>query len=97
MFHFPLFKINEIYLLPLIIESMNPLQIEVEMVNKAGNFMGTMWESTQSRNNVGVALLEAGLAKIQINFATDKIPEAHLLMQAEQRARKQKLKVCGLC
>jgi len=41
---------------------------------------------------VAVTLLEAGLAKLQTSFGTDRIAEVHLLMQAEQAAKRQKLK-----
>jgi staphylococcal nuclease domain-containing protein 1 len=64
-------------------------QIEVETVDRTGTFLGSLWES---RTNMGVTLLEAGLAKFQTSFGTDRIPEAHLLEQAEQSAKRQKLK-----
>lgn len=38
-------------------------------------------------------LLEAGLARLQTSFGSDRIPDAHLLSQAEQSAKRQKLKV----
>lgn len=41
---------------------------------------------------MAVTLLEAGLARLQISFGTDRIQDAHLLMQAEQAAKRQKLK-----
>ncbi|RZR96475.1 hypothetical protein BHM03_00025506, partial [Ensete ventricosum] len=50
----------------------------------------SLWES---RTNMAVILLEAGLAKLQTSFGSDKIPDAHLLAQAEQSAKRQKLKV----
>ncbi|RRT66319.1 hypothetical protein B296_00037893 [Ensete ventricosum] len=64
--------------------------IEVETVDRAGTFLGSLWES---RTNMAVILLEAGLAKLQTSFGSDKIPDAHLLAQAEQSAKRQKLKV----
>ena len=42
---------------------------------------------------MAVTLLEAGLARFQTSFGTDRIPDAHLLEQAEQSAKRQKLKV----
>lgn len=42
---------------------------------------------------MAVTLLEAGLAKLQTSFGTDRIQDAHLLAQAEQSAKRQKLKV----
>ncbi|KAG5223298.1 nuclease domain-containing protein [Salix suchowensis] len=65
-------------------------EIEVETVARTGTFLGSLWES---RTNMGVTLLEAGLAKLQTSFGTDRIPEAHLLELAEQSAKRQKLKI----
>lgn len=62
----------------------------METVDRTGTFLGTLWES---RNNVAVALLEAGLAKLQTSFGTDRIPDIHLLEKAEQSAKEKKLKV----
>ncbi|CAN4086534.1 unnamed protein product [Withania somnifera] len=66
------------------------VEIEVETVDRTGTFIGTLWES---RSNVAVTLLEAGLARLQTSFGADRIPEVHLLMQAEQAAKTQKLKI----
>ncbi|KAG6383090.1 hypothetical protein SASPL_157160 [Salvia splendens] len=66
------------------------VEIEVETVDRTGTFLGTMWES---RTNVAIPLLEAGLAKLQTSFGLDRIPEAHLLVQAEQSAKQKKLKI----
>ncbi|KAI7979273.1 Ribonuclease TUDOR 1 [Camellia lanceoleosa] len=65
------------------------VEIEVETVDRTGTFLGSLWES---KTNTAVTLLEAGLAKLQMSFGTDRIPDAHLLMQAEQSAKRQKLK-----
>ncbi|KAK9278594.1 hypothetical protein L1049_028166 [Liquidambar formosana] len=66
------------------------VEIEVETVDRTGTFLGTLWES---KTNMAVTLLEAGLAKLQTSFGNDRIPDAHLLMQAEQSAKRQKLKI----
>ncbi|KAI7986641.1 Ribonuclease TUDOR 1 [Camellia lanceoleosa] len=66
------------------------VEIEVETVDRTGTFLGSLWES---KTNTAVTLLEAGLAKLQMSFGTDRIPDAHLLMQAEQSAKRQKLKI----
>ncbi|CAA3023629.1 staphylococcal nuclease domain-containing 1-like [Olea europaea subsp. europaea] len=66
------------------------VEIEVETVDRTGTFLGTLWEA---RTNVAVALLEAGLAKLQTSFGTDRIPDSHLLVQAEQSAKMKKLKI----
>ncbi|OIT07317.1 PREDICTED: ribonuclease TUDOR 1-like [Nicotiana attenuata] len=66
------------------------VEIEVETVDRTGTFLGTLWES---RSNVAVILLEAGLARMQTSFGADRLQDAHLLMQAEQAAKRQKLKI----
>lgn len=66
------------------------VEIEVETVDRTGTFLGSLWES---KTNMAVTLLGAGLAKLQISFGGDRIPDAHLLMQAELSAKKQKLKI----
>lgn len=66
------------------------VQIEVETVDRTGTFLGSLWES---KHNVAITLLEAGLAKLQTSFGSDRIPDAHLLERAEQSAKNQKLKV----
>uniref|UniRef100_A0A803NVN4 Ribonuclease n=1 Tax=Cannabis sativa TaxID=3483 RepID=A0A803NVN4_CANSA len=66
------------------------VEILVENVDKTGTFIGSLWES---KHNVAVALLEAGLAKLQNSFGNDRIIEFHLLEKAEQVAKKQKLKI----
>ncbi|CAA0811227.1 TUDOR-SN protein 1 [Striga hermonthica] len=65
------------------------VEIEVETVDRTGTFLGSVWEN---RTNVAIPLLEAGLAKIQ-SFSIDRVPEAHLLIQAEQSAKQKKLKI----
>lgn len=66
------------------------VEIEVETVDRTGTFLGSLWES---KTNMAVTLLEAGLAKFQTAFGTDRIPDAHLLEHAEQAAKRQKLKI----
>ncbi|KAI3512755.1 hypothetical protein L1887_20074 [Cichorium endivia] len=66
------------------------VEIEVETVDRTGTFLGSLWDS---KANVAITLLEAGLARLQTSFGTDRIPDAHLLAQAEQFAKKQKLKI----
>ncbi|KVI06127.1 RNA-induced silencing complex, nuclease component Tudor-SN [Cynara cardunculus var. scolymus] len=68
------------------------VEIEVETVDRTGTFLGSLWES---KSNVAIILLEAGLARLQ-TFGADRIPDAHLLAQAEQSAKKQKLKARSL-
>ncbi|KAF5189090.1 Staphylococcal nuclease domain-containing protein [Thalictrum thalictroides] len=66
------------------------VEIEVETVDRTGTFLGSLWES---KMNIAVALLNAGLAKLQTAFVAERIPDYHLLAQAEQSAKKQKLKI----
>ncbi|KAG4938992.1 hypothetical protein JHK84_045191 [Glycine max] len=42
---------------------------------------------------MAITLVKAGLAKLQTSFGNDRIPDFHLLEQAEQSAKKQKLKI----
>ena len=65
-------------------------QVEIENVDRTGTFLGTLWES---KMNVSVLLLEAGLAKLQPYFSPERTTEGHLLIQAEERAKKALLKV----
>ncbi|XP_074294378.1 ribonuclease TUDOR 2-like [Silene latifolia] len=66
------------------------VEIEVETVDRNGTFLGSLWES---RTNIGVVLLQAGLAKFQASFGADRIADSHLLAQAEESAKRQKLKI----
>ncbi|KAG2678373.1 hypothetical protein I3843_11G000400 [Carya illinoinensis] len=66
------------------------VEIEVKTVDRTGTFLGSMWES---KTNLAVPLLEAGLAKLQTSFGSDRIPDIHLLDQAEKSAKRQKLKI----
>lgn len=66
------------------------VEIEVETVDKTGTFLGSLWES---KSNVAVLLLEAGLAKLHPLFSADRTTEGHFLVQAEERAKKELTKV----
>uniref|UniRef100_A0A7N0VE85 Ribonuclease n=1 Tax=Kalanchoe fedtschenkoi TaxID=63787 RepID=A0A7N0VE85_KALFE len=66
------------------------VEIVVETVDRTGTYLGSLWESG---TNVAITLLQAGLAKLQMSFGSDRVPDAHLLTQAEQLAKKKKLKV----
>lgn len=59
-------------------------------MDRTGTFLGSLWEG---KTNMAVTLVEAGLARLQGSFASDRIPDAHLLSRAEESAKKQKLKV----
>lgn len=66
------------------------VEIDVETVDRVGTFLGSLWES---KTNVAVALLEAGLARLQLSFGSDNLPDIYLLKQAELSAKKKKLKI----
>ncbi|KAK6928617.1 Tudor domain [Dillenia turbinata] len=66
------------------------VEIEVETVDRTGTFLGSLWES---KTNMSTVLLEAGLAKLHTAFGADRIADAHLLAQAEQSAKRKKLKI----
>ncbi|KAL9229368.1 hypothetical protein vseg_004842 [Gypsophila vaccaria] len=66
------------------------VEIEVETVDRNGTFLGSLWESG---TNMGAVLLQAGLAKFQASFGADRIADSHLLAQAEESAKRQKLKI----
>ncbi|KAL6570165.1 Translin-1 [Orobanche minor] len=66
------------------------VEIEVETVDRTGTFLGSLWG--ENRINVAIPLLEAGLARIQ-SFGIDRVSEGHLLVRAEQSAKKKKLKI----
>lgn len=65
------------------------VEIEVETVDRNGTFLGSLWES---KTNMAAVLLEAGLARFQ-TFSADRIADSHLLAQAEDSAKRQKLKI----
>lgn len=69
------------------------LQIEVETVDKTGTFLGSLFEN---KVNVGVALLENGLAKLHPNFDPSRTASAVDLQRAEEKARTHKIKVSGV-
>lgn len=66
------------------------VEIEIEALDKTGTFLGSLWES---KSNVAISLLEAGLAKLHPLFSAERTTEGHLLVQAEQTAKKQLKKV----
>lgn len=66
------------------------VEIEVETVDKTGTFIGSLWEN---KINVGVVLLEAGLAKLHPSFAADRTAEGASLISAEKQAKDARRKV----
>uniref|UniRef100_A0A0D6R1R8 Ribonuclease n=1 Tax=Araucaria cunninghamii TaxID=56994 RepID=A0A0D6R1R8_ARACU len=66
------------------------VEVEIETVDRVGTYLGSLWES---KTNMAVALLEAGLAKLHPSFSVERTVDGHSLAQAEENARKQHLKV----
>eukprot|EP00252_Welwitschia_mirabilis_P024927 TRINITY_DN7610_c0_g1_i1.p1 TRINITY_DN7610_c0_g1~~TRINITY_DN7610_c0_g1_i1.p1 ORF type:complete len:993 (+),score=268.32 TRINITY_DN7610_c0_g1_i1:311-3289(+) len=66
------------------------VEVEIEAVDRTGTFLGSIWDS---KTNLAIPLLEAGLAKLHSSFFPERTTEGHLLVQAEEKARKQRLKV----
>ncbi|KAL3818459.1 hypothetical protein ACJIZ3_004364 [Penstemon smallii] len=81
---------RDLFVISISVAHLSCNQIEVETVDRTGTFLGTLWES---KTNVAVLLLEAGLAKLHTSFGLDRIPDAHLLVKAEQSAKQKKLKI----
>lgn len=66
------------------------VEVEVSSVDRAGNFQGTL---RVGKLNLGVALLEAGLAKLHPAFDPYSTPGGRELEAAQSKARAAKLKV----
>lgn len=75
----------------------NVLQRDVELVvdtiDKSGTFLGVLRIPGQRNMNLGVALLENGLAKLHPSFEPSRVPGGKELADAQEKARKTKLKV----
>ena len=76
------------------------VEVEVETVDRAGTFLGTLrWTpsgaagAASPQQNLGVALLKAGLAKLHPSFDPDRVPGGRELAAAEASARAAQLKV----
>ncbi|KAL4429360.1 hypothetical protein ABPG77_005134 [Micractinium sp. CCAP 211/92] len=65
-------------------------EVEVHSVDRAGNFQGAV---RFGRTNLGVALLEAGLAKLHPSFDPYSTEGGRELEAAQNKARQAKLKV----
>jgi len=66
------------------------LEVEIESVDKAGCFMGSLY--LPDKRNLGVALLEAGLAS-RIPPAADRSTYGESLWKAEELAKKEGRKI----
>eukprot|EP00013_Stygamoeba_regulata_P000088 CAMPEP_0177633238 /NCGR_PEP_ID=MMETSP0447-20121125/2730_1 /TAXON_ID=0 /ORGANISM="Stygamoeba regulata, Strain BSH-02190019" /LENGTH=925 /DNA_ID=CAMNT_0019134883 /DNA_START=1 /DNA_END=2778 /DNA_ORIENTATION=- len=62
------------------------VEIEVENIDKGGNFLGNMW---CNRKNVGISMLEEGCCSV--NFGPRKHLYAHEYVQAEESAKARRL------
>lgn len=67
------------------------VEISVDGIDKAGNFIGWLWiEGT----NLSVALVEEGLASV--HFSAEKSEHYRALKVAEDAAKARRMKVCKL-
>lgn len=64
------------------------VEIEVESMDKGGNFIGWLWVDNQ---NYSVKLVEEGLASV--HFSADRSPYFRGLQVAEENAKARKLKI----
>jgi len=73
------------------------VEIEVEAVDKAGTFLGSLRVLPVGGHgkplNLSVALLEAGLAKLQASFDPSRVPGGEELAAAQAKAQKAKLRL----
>jgi hypothetical protein len=69
------------------------VEVEVENVDRAGTFLGTLKVPALKGLSLGVALLEAGLAKLHPSFDSNRVAGGAELTRAQEAARKHKLKV----
>lgn len=66
------------------------VEIEIENVDKAGGFIGTVW--LPHNENLSVSLLEEGLATVH-SFSADSSSHTTQLYAAENRARSNRKNV----
>ncbi|KAL8583257.1 hypothetical protein ACOMHN_043092 [Nucella lapillus] len=64
------------------------VEVEVEAIDKGGNFIGWLYVDN---TNLSVALVEAGLAKV--HFTAERSSHYKTLLAAEERAKAAKLKI----
>ncbi|XP_001635744.2 staphylococcal nuclease domain-containing protein 1 [Nematostella vectensis] len=64
------------------------VEVEVEGIDKAGNFIGWMFVDDK---NLSVALVESGLSSV--HFSAERTSFYHQLSRAEELAKQQKLKM----
>lgn len=69
------------------------VEITVETVDKSGTFLGQVVVPGAKPLDLGLVLLENGLAKLHPSFAPDRVPGGRNLEHAEARAREARLKV----
>lgn len=70
------------------------VEIVVDSVDKIGTFLGTLEFPTASgKMDIGVALLEAGLAKLHPMSNVESLSNAKELLKAQERAKNNKLRL----
>lgn len=67
--------------------------VQVDTVDRGGTFLGTLRIPGASNFNLGLALLQAGLAKLHPSFDAGRVTGGRELAGAEENARKERLKV----
>lgn len=69
------------------------VELEVEGVDKGGTFLGTLRVPGQKGLNLGVALLESGLARLHPAFDSGRVVGGTALVAAQDRAKAARVKV----
>lgn len=65
---------------------------QVETVDRGGTFLGSLRTVGPKPANLGLALLEAGLAQLSERFDPDRTSGGRELVAAQERARAARLK-----
>jgi staphylococcal nuclease domain-containing protein 1 len=70
------------------------VEVQVDNIDKGGTFLGSLYLPALKPNaNVGVTLLSVGLGKLHPSFAPSRVPGGDLLLQAQESAKAQRIKV----
>ena len=69
---------------------------QVEAVDRGGTFLGSLRTTGPKAVNLGLALLEAGLAQLSERFDAERSAGGREMVAAQERARAARLKVVPL-
>ena len=69
----------------------HPSPLQVETVDRGGTFLGRL-RVTGTGLDLGLALLQAGLAKLHPSFDASRVGGGRQLEDAQQQAQQQRLK-----